>query len=65
MQGLLKELEQWEVSGDIDLRYFDESGFSQVPNLPYAWTPRGQTLELPAFSHSRRLNVCHGLHASE
>ena len=57
MQGLLKELEQWEVSGDIDLRYFDESGFSQVPNLPYAWTPRGQTLELPAFSHSRRLNV--------
>ena len=25
--------------------------------MPYGWSPAGQPLELPAFSHSRRLNV--------
>jgi hypothetical protein len=39
------------------LYYFDESGFSQKSSIPYAWSPVGQPLKLPAFSHSRRLNV--------
>ena len=53
----MKGLQQWESRGEIELYYFDEAGFSQVPTLPYAWEPAGQMLELPAFSHSKRLNV--------
>lgn len=40
----------------INLYYFDESGFSTVPCVPYAWQPIGTTLELPSFP-SKRLNV--------
>lgn len=54
---MLEELQQWEERGDTELYYFDESGFSQTSAVPYAWSPVGQPLELPAFSHSRRLNV--------
>lgn len=54
---MLKELQQWENLGQIELFYFDESGFSQTSMIPYAWGPKGETLELPAYSHSRRLNV--------
>lgn len=56
-QDLLQELWQWEEREETELYYFDESGFSQASSLPYAWSPIGQPLELPAFSHSRRLNV--------
>ncbi len=56
-QNLLQELWKWEDHEEAELYYFDESGFSQVSSLPYAWSPVGQPLELPAFSHSRRLNV--------
>lgn len=54
---MLEELQRWDTQGEIDLYYFDEAGFSQVPSLPYAWSPIGQSLELPAYSHSKRLNV--------
>ncbi|WP_312830686.1 IS630 family transposase [Pseudomonas rhodesiae] len=56
-QSLLQELWKWEDREEAELYYFDESGFSQVSSLLYAWSPVGQPLELPAFSHSRRLNV--------
>lgn len=40
----------------IDLFYFDESGFTLEPCIPYAWQPLGETIEVPS-SKSRRLNV--------
>lgn len=40
----------------IDLCYFDESGFNLNPNLPYAWTPIGTTIGIPA-TMSKSLNV--------
>lgn len=40
----------------IQLYYFDESGFTTVPVVPYAWQPPGETCELPSF-RSQRLNV--------
>jgi transposase len=41
---------------DIDLYYFDQSGFTLEPCVPYAWQPIGENLELPC-SKSPRLNV--------
>jgi transposase len=41
---------------DIDLFYFDESGFTLEPCVPYAWQPRGETIEV-ACAKSKRLNV--------
>ena len=40
----------------IDLYYFDQSGFTLEPCVPYAWQPVGETLEVPC-SKSKRLNV--------
>lgn len=57
MADVLHALEQAEDRGELTLHYFDESGFSQRSSLPYAWSPVGQPLRLPAFSHRRRLNV--------
>ena len=42
--------------GEIDFYYFDESGFSLEPCIPYAWQAIGETLEVPS-SRSKRLNV--------
>ncbi len=41
----------------MTLYYFDESGFSQSSAVPYAWSPVGCPLEIPAYSRSQRLNV--------
>jgi len=41
---------------EIDLCYFDESGFTLTPDTSYAWQPIGQTIEIPS-SKSKRLNV--------
>ena len=43
-------------AGLISLFYFDESGFTPLPSVPYAWQPVGTTRELPSFP-SKRLNV--------
>lgn len=40
----------------INLRYFDESGFSLVPNIPYAWQKVGEYIELPS-SRSKNISV--------
>jgi len=42
--------------GEIDVEYFDESGFNLNPNLPYAWNPVGETLSVPS-KMSKNLNV--------
>ncbi|WP_232215317.1 IS630 family transposase [Methylovulum miyakonense] len=49
-------LKKWDDEDKISLFYFDESGFSTASSVPYAWQPKGQTLEIPCF-HSQRLNV--------
>jgi transposase len=40
----------------IDLYYFDQSGFTLEPCVPYAWQPVGETIEVPC-AKSKRLNV--------
>ena len=41
---------------EINFYYFDESGFTLEPCIPYAWQEIGKTIEIPS-SKSRRLNV--------
>jgi transposase len=55
-QAEIEDLKAQDEAGEIELVYFDETGFSLTPVVPYAWQPIGQTLEIPA-SYSRRLNV--------
>jgi len=52
----LSELQAQHKAKVIDLNYFDESGYCLTPVIPYAWQPKGKTIEVPA-SHSKRLNV--------
>ena len=40
----------------IDLYYFDESGFTLEPCVPYAWQPIAQAIRV-TYSKSKRLNV--------
>lgn len=54
-QQLALLIEQSEQK-EIDLFYFDESGFTLEPCVPYAWQPSGETIEVPS-SKSKRLNV--------
>ena len=50
------KLIQQHKKGEIDLCYFDESGFTLEPCVPYAWQQKGEALEIPS-SKSKRLNV--------
>ena len=52
----IKELIQQHQEHKIDLCYFDESGFTLEPCVPYAWQPSEGTLEIRS-SKSKRLNV--------
>ncbi len=49
-------LKSAENKGLIDLYYFDESGFSLTPYVPYAWQCRGETITLPCQG-GKRFNV--------
>jgi transposase len=42
--------------GEINLHYVDESGFSLVPVVPYAWQPIGDNIFVPS-ARSQRVNV--------
>jgi len=55
-QEELKELTKQHKEGEIELWFFDESGFDQQPSVPYAWQPIGDTIEVPS-EKSTRLNV--------
>ena len=55
-QQQLISLTEQSKRGEIDLFYFDESGFTLEPCVPYAWQPKGETIEIPS-SKSKRLNV--------
>lgn len=52
----LAELVEQEKQGLIDLYYFDQSGFTLEPCVPYAWQLMGETIGIPCSS-SKRLNV--------
>jgi len=52
----LEALQQQEDKGQIDLYYFDESGFALDPTLPYAWQEPESVIELPAMQYGR-INV--------
>ena len=60
----IAELKEQQRAGKIDLYYFDESGFSLDPVVPYAWQPVGENIEIPA-ARSKRLNVLGFLNAFE
>lgn len=55
-QAEITELHEQEAAGKIDVYYFDESGFSLTPEVPYAWQAVGETIEIPS-QRSKRLNV--------
>jgi len=52
----LAVLKAQEAEGELDLYYLDESGFCQIPYLPYAWQEKGETIALES-EHGKRLNV--------
>ena len=54
----IAELKRQDKKGLIDLYYFDESGFSLTPSVPYAWQNIGSNnrIKLPS-SRSEQLNV--------
>src|SRR4029434_7288319 len=56
-QEMIARLQARESQGECDLWYFDGAGFCLEPYLPYAWQPRGTSIEIQTSSHSRRLNV--------
>ena len=52
----LAELKHQDKKGEIDLRYFDESGFSLIPYVPYAWQEKEQQIIMKS-SKSERINI--------
>lgn len=55
-QRELEALQKQENKGKIDLYYFDESGFTLDPYIPYAWQESGTVIEIPARKCGR-INV--------
>ncbi len=51
----IDELSAQHKNGEIELWFFDESGFDLEPSVPYAWQ-LPETIEVPS-SRSRRLSV--------
>jgi transposase len=67
-QRELEALQKQEDRGKIALYYFDESGFSLEPCIPYAWQETGTVIEVPARKGGRInvlgfMNRKHDLHA--
>jgi len=56
-QYALELLQKQEASGEIDLRYFDASGFCLIPYMPYAWQETGHPITVATDAHSKRLHV--------
>jgi len=59
----IKKLEKEQKKGEIELYYFDESGFDLTPVIPYAWQYLGTNIEIPS-SRSPRINVLGFLNAT-
>jgi len=52
----LEEFQQQAEKEEIDLYYFDETGFGLDPYIPYAWQEKGETIEVES-SRGKRLSV--------
>jgi transposase len=52
----IQELRRQHEDGEIEVWYFDETGFDLQPTVPYAWQPNGEIIEVPS-ERSTRLNV--------
>lgn len=52
----ISHLHDMATKDEIDLLFFDESGFSLKPNAPYCWQEKGKTLSLPA-NRTQRFTV--------
>jgi hypothetical protein len=52
----LEQFQQQAEKGEIDLYYFDETGFGLDPYIPYAWQEKGETIEVES-SRGKRLSV--------
>lgn len=52
----IEELKEQERRGEINLRYFDETGFTLTPYIPYGWQEKGQRTTLKSCP-SKRINV--------
>ena len=57
----LEILKALDTLGLIELYYMDESGFTLIPPIPYAWQSIGETLGIPS-QRSARLNVLGFMH---
>ena len=55
-QSALIDAQEAERKGLINLFYFDESGFSQEPCVPYGWQEKGKQLRIPSVK-GKRINV--------
>lgn len=55
-QKEIAELKQKNEQKKITLCYYDESGFTLVPKIPYAWQKVNETIEIPS-SRSKSFNV--------
>jgi transposase len=53
----LDELTHKARAGELDLCFFDESGFSPNPPMQSGWSLRGQTREVCPGAHHQRVNV--------
>jgi len=60
-QRELEALQKQEDKGKIDLYYFDESGFTLDPYIPYAWQEAGSVIAIPVTKGSR-INVFSTVH---
>lgn len=52
----IKALLERAEKGELGVCYFDESGFTLEPCVPYAWQPISETIKIPS-SCSKRLNI--------
>jgi DDE superfamily endonuclease len=50
-------MKEWEKTGEIGLYYFDESGFSNLPEVQRAWSPLGVPHMADATVSRARANV--------
>jgi transposase len=53
---MILEFKKREKQEEIEIRYFDESGFSLKPSIPYGWQENKERIALRS-SQSKRLNV--------
>ncbi len=52
----LKDLQERDKKGEIDLRYFDEVGWALRACIPYAWQVKNQSITLKDLE-GKRLNI--------